>query len=335
MRSELNKEELEQISRATLRKCRDIGLKHARANQPSIKKTMADLSCVKEEGRGRGLVIAAGPSLHRHGQLKLLKDKGFQWSIIACDGALYACLRNGIVPHYVLSVDPHPTRIIRNFGDPELTTSGADDYFRRSDLDPAMHSKEVERNRELVELVDRHGLQIKAILSTSVAPEITGRCIKAGMDIYWWNPIYDDYDAPDSFTRELFRMNKVPCMATGGNVGTSCWVFGVTTLGLKEVGLLGMDLSYPPGTPLLNTQYYYEMKELYGNNVENGYVKVRNPYLDQEWFADPAYFWYRNSFLELVKCVDNVRTCNCTQGGILFGEGIDFISFEDFLRQEK
>jgi hypothetical protein len=58
---------------------------------------------------------------------------------------------------------------------------------------------------------------------------------------------------------------------------------------------------------------------------------VHNPYLNKEFFTDPAYLWYRNAFLELVKDGSS-ETYNCTNGGILFGDGISFIELKEYIK---
>src|SRR6185295_6916909 len=142
-----------------------------------------------------------------------------------------------------------------------------DDYFRRQDLDPAFGQKERETNREVIALVNKAGPKIKLIIATCVDPALTRRCLEAGMELYWWNPLYDDYDAPNSVTRRIFELNNVPCLVTGGNCGAAAWVFTHAILKKKHVGMVGMDLGYRPGTPLLNTQYYYQMQEVLGDRV--------------------------------------------------------------------
>jgi len=334
MRKDLNKKELHSISRASFSKCHRLGLKHARENLPFIKHTIFD---IKKEMLGparSGIVFSAGPSVHIKNPAKEILDSGYKGSIICADGALYYCLRKGIVPDYVVSVDPDPKRIIRLFGDPELKTPPKDDYFRRQDLDPALNTNEVERNEEIMYLVNKHGKRIKIITSTSVTPKITRRCLEAGMKIYWWNPIYDDYDDQKSFTRKLFDITKVPCMATGGNVGTSGWVFAASILRLQNIALVGMDLSYSPDTPLYKTQYYHELKEIFKDRIEDGFIKIYNPYLKETWYTDPAYYWYRESFLGLTKLSRSV-TFNCTEGGILFGKNVKFTKLKSFLKKFK
>lgn len=329
----LNKAGLETIAEATYRKTAEIGLRHAEVNLPYIQKTLSDLDGAHSTGNS-AIVISAGPSLHRKESAKRIRASGYKGVIVAADGALGYCLRNDIIPHFVVSVDPHPTRIVRWFGDPKLESRPQDDYFRRQDLDPYLSKDEIKRNQELIELVNRYGSKIRAVLSTSVAPSVTSRVLEVGMPIYWWNPIYDDYDEQGSYTRRVFELNNVPCMVTGGNCGTAAWVFAGAILGLKNVALLGMDLSYHPDTPLESTQYYTELRNIFGVRFAEAYIHVENPYFQQTWYTDPTYWWYRESFLELARQAP-LKTYNCTEGGILFGEGVLWSTLDDFLGEMK
>ena len=56
---------------------------------------------------------------------------------------MYYCLRNGVVPDLVVTVDPHAQRMIRWFGQPDLTDAelAEDDYFRRQDLDQVSRAR--------------------------------------------------------------------------------------------------------------------------------------------------------------------------------------------------
>jgi hypothetical protein len=329
----LTRAQLDIIARQTLEKTAEAGLQNAKKNLPYIKKTILDLT--PEAGTRvtySAIVISAGPSLHRRPTAQAILASKFKGPIIAVDGSLGYCLRNGLVPHYVVTVDPHPNRIIRWFGDPALAYREPDDYFRRQDLDPALNRDETARNQELIELVNRHGHSIKAIISTSVSEEITLRCLEAGMELYWWNPLYDDYDKPKSYSRRVYKLTKAPCMVTGGNCGTSAWVFAHAVLQSRRTALLGMDLSYPPDTPIKNTQYYKEMVEIFGDEAEEAFIRIYNPYLKQTWFTDPTYYWYRQSLLDLARQA-GCETYNCTEGGIFFGKGIKFIPLKDFLEK--
>ncbi|HET8576529.1 MAG TPA: 6-hydroxymethylpterin diphosphokinase MptE-like protein [Methylomirabilota bacterium] len=330
----LGKQIASALKDATFERVAAVGLANAELNRPRIGRSVLELG---QASLGRGdaaLVVGAGPSLHRRRSLERLKASGFTGTIVAADGALGACLRAGVVPHIVVSVDPHPERIVRWFGDPALTEAGADDYFRRQEMDPAHHGDEVAANRALVELVDAHAPRIKVAVATSAAPAVVDRCEKAGMALYWWNPMYDDYDRPGSVSRRLFEMNGLPCLNGGGNVGTAAWVLAHAVLKKRRVGLIGMDLSYAPGTPYEKTQYYPELVELLGARHPEAFVHVTNPYLGETWFSDPAYYWFREVFLEMAAEAP-CETYNCTEGGLLFGPGIATVRLEEFLGTGK
>ena len=331
----LSEKQLKTLSDVTFKKTASIGLKHAQENVPYDKRTVKDLKKSVDVKKGDvSLVISAGPSLHKRKSLDTVKSTTFNGNIVAVDGSLGHCLRSGIVPDYVITVDPHPDRIIRWFGDPRLAERPEDDYFRRQDLDPALNRDEIARNHELIDLVNEHGPHIKVIISTSVNPEITRRCMDAGMELFWWNPIYDDYEEEDSLTRQIYQMNKVPCMATGGNCGTSAWVFSHAVLESRATILVGMDLSYPPGTNVVNTQYYEILLEFMPDGPEKGLIEVTNPYLKETWLTDPAYYWYTTNFLNMAKDAF-CKTYNCTEGGILFGEGVEFAPLRETLELFK
>jgi hypothetical protein len=113
-------------------------------------------------------------------------------------------------------------------------------------------------------------------------------------------------------------------------VGTAAWVLTHAVLGKRRVGIVGMDFSYAPGTPYAKTQYYPELVEMLGARHEEAFIHLDSPLTGERWFTDPAYFWYREVFLEMVGGAD-CETYNCTEGGILFGPGIRTLRLEEFL----
>lgn len=323
------------MSEATTFKSLETALANTEKNRPYYKKTILELADIdRKEPAGEAIVIVGGPSLHRKQPVTKILASGFKGDVITADGSLGYCLRNGLIPDYVVTVDPDPFgghRIVRWFGDPDLDKRPEDDYFSRQELDQDHRENESRINAELIELVNRYGNKIKAVIATCAHPAVTKRCVDSGMDLYWWNPLYDDYDQPNSITRKVFEGNGIPCLTTGGNVGTSAWIIAHAVLRRKNVALVGMDLGYAPGSSPLNTQYYHELVKLLGNErVAEAFVHTYNPYLKEIWFADPAYNWYRKVFLELAKEAD-CTTYNCTEGGLLFGENIHFIPLADFL----
>lgn len=279
------------------------------------------------------LVIAAGPSLHRDKTADIIKRSGFQGVIVATDSSMSWCLRNEITPHLVVTLDPHGHRIVRWFGDPSLDSNVLknDDYFVRQDMDPDFGKDQLKANEALLRLVDSHAPNIRIAVASSASQSVVQRVIKSGMEVYWWNPMYDDYEQEKSFTRKIHTLNGLPCINAGGNVGSACWVFAHAVLQKKRVGLVGMDFSYYAETPYNKTQYYHEILDLVGQDgLGDVFISMVNPHLEKEFYTDPAYLWYRNAFLEMAEQAD-CQTYNCTGGGILFGASVHWVSLSEFL----
>jgi hypothetical protein len=330
---ELGRRIAEALEAATFERVAAVGLANAEANRARIVRSVLELAETPLGAGESALVVGAGPSLARRRSLERLRESGWPGTIVAADGALGACLRAGVVPHVVVSVDPHPERIVRWFGDPALTAPSSDDYFRRQEMDPAQRHDEVGANRALVELVDVHGPKVRVAVATSAAPAVAERCERAGMELYWWNPMYDDYERPESLSRRLWETNRLPCLNGGGNVGTAAWVIAHAVLGKTRIGLIGLDLGYAPGTPYAQTQYYPELVELLGARYAEAFVHTRNPETGELWFADPACHWFRDVFLRMAGNAD-CETYNCTEGGLLFGPGVRQSSLETFLLEK-
>jgi hypothetical protein len=319
------------LAAATAERITGAGVEAEARNRPHIERSVLELAGVPLGAGDRAVVVAAGPSLRRRESVRRLARAGFAGTIVAVDSALGACLREGVVPHVVVTVDPHDARIVRWFGDPTLTAPPADDYFRRQEMDATHAQDEIAANRALVELVDRHAARLRVAAATSAAPAVVARCRAAGMALYWWNPMYDDYDRPDSVSRRLHHANGLPCLNGGGNVGTAAWVLTHAVLGKRRVALIGMDFGYSPGTPYERTQYYPELRELFGDRLDEAFIRVENPVSGETWLTDPAYYWFRDVLFEMAREAD-CETFNCTEGGIVFGPEVKAMTLEEFVR---
>lgn len=322
------------MERLTMDRIGAMGLANAERNLPLIRggKGIGELRELPFGRRDSAIVIAAGPSIRRTDPIRLIKDSGFDGAIVATESAMLYCLRNDVVPDLVVSVDPHGERIVRWFGDPSLSEQhlAKDDYFRRQDMDEAFRN-ELKVNAEIMDLLERHGSRIKIALGTASSAEVVSRVRATGMDVYWWNPYFDDPDQPGSRTRDLWRQNRMPLLNAGGNVGTACWMMAHAVLGMRHVALCGFDFSYYADTPYTSTQYYREALALVGEErITDMFIHIRNPHLGQDFYTDPAYMWYRECFLSLVPDAE-CTTYNCTEGGILFGDGIVFEPLRAFL----
>lgn len=309
-------------------------LDNAVANQPFISRgrSLAELRRVTVGESDRAVVVAAGPSLHRNDPVRQLAGADFRGAVVATDSAIRYCLRNGTVPDLVVTLDPHAKRIVRWFGDPHLTQADleADDYFARQDMDRAF-ADEMRANEEILELLERHGKGMRIALCTSSSQAVVQRAIDLGMDIYWWNPMLDDPALPDGQTHKLQTMNGLPAVNAGGNVGAACWMMAGEVLDKRHVALVGVDFSYYADTPYRSTQYYTEAVDLVGEeNLDSFFIRVFNPHLGKWFYTDPAYHWYRKVFLEMAADA-SCSTYNCTEGGILFGDNVNFVPLSEFL----
>lgn len=333
---ELGRKLVANMERMTRDRIGGAAMENARRNQAVLDKGRS-LRALRDETVGEGdsaIVIAAGPSIKRKDPIKAIKESGYKGAVVTTESALLYCLRNGVVPDLCVTLDPHATRIVRWFGDPSLTPEklGADDYYRRQDMDPAF-ADEMAANREIMGLLDEHGHKIRIALSTSASKAVVDRVIGTGMKIFWWNPMLDDPDAPDSASRELQALNRLPLVNAGGNVGAACWMMASAVLGKKRVALTGMDFSYYGETPYRNTQYYHEAVRLVGeDNLDSVYIHIHNLHTKSDFYTDPAYMWYREVFLQMAAdAADECETSNCTEGGILFGDHIRFEPLAEFL----
>lgn len=313
----------------------DSLLENARRNLPYCRQSLKDLPAPEGAKAQSALVVSAGPSLHRTDALRQIKETGYAGSIICVDGAYVKCLKAGLIPDYVVTLDPHPTRVVRWFGDPHFEENARhDDYFARQDLDVDFRANSIRHNQENIELIDRHAGLSKLVICSSSSQSVVARVEQAGFDAYWWNPLVDDPRQPDSATRQLHALNRLPCMNTGGTVGTAAWVFAEAILHIPVIGVVGMDLGYPADTPLELTQTYYELK-LHAPSAEafdKLFPRFTFPLSGEGYYTDPTYYWYRKNFLELLE-QSSATTVNCSEGGTLFGPKVQCSRLADFLEQ--
>ena len=122
-------------------------------------------------------------------------------------------------------------------------------------------------------------------------------------------------------------------MNTGGNVGTAAWVFATTVLKIPNVALLGMDFGYYADLPYDKTQKYYELIEHLGsaNELDKYFPRFKYPQTGEEFYTDATYYWYRKNFLELLE-LNDMKTINCTGGGVLYSDKLQCISLTEFLK---
>lgn len=286
-----------------------------------------------EIGKGSSaIVIAAGPSIKIQNPAKSIVAANFKGAIITSESGIRYCLSQGIIPSLVVTVDPMPN-VSRWFGLPEMTQQDVTDgkYHYPLYLDHAFKDQ-LTANEEILSLLDQYGRQMRIALATTSSPRLIERVLDVGMSIYWFNPMIDDPDEPDSITRQLQVSNGFPSVNAGGNVGSACWMMADAVLNKSHVALTGMDFSYPEGMKPEITQYYKDMVELVGKReAESLFVRVKNPHTNTWHYTDPAYMWYRQIFLEMAESAD-CQTFNCSGGGIIFGDFVTHMPLTEFLQ---
>lgn len=312
----------------------DAIVENSKWNRQFISKSIKDVPKPQGDKAASAIVISAGPSLYKNNILARIKDSGYRGSIIAIDGSYVRCIKAGLEPDYVLTLDPHPTRLVRWFGDPDFERNlEGDDYFSRQDLDIAFRTNSIEENRRNIALVDQHGKGAKLIICSAAPKNVVERTRAVGFDAYWWAPLVDSPDHPDSLTRAIVKETRLPAMNTGGTVGTAAWVFALTALKLPKIAVVGMDLGYyKADTTHYQTQTYYSLKERVGEeNIHEYFPEFVYPGTGEVFYTDPTYYWYRGNMLDLI-AASGATVFNCTGGGTLSGPGVECMEVEDFCR---
>lgn len=310
----------------------DAIVENSICNKQFIEKTIKDIALPHGKKADSAIVISAGPSLYRNDILARINATGYKGSIIAIDGSYVRCIKAGMDPDYLLTLDPHPTRIVRWFGDPDFEKNlEGDDYFSRQDLDIDFRNNSIDENRRNIELVNKHGKGKKLIICSTAPRNIVDRIRSVGFDAYWWAPLVDNPEKQDSLTRTIVKETKLPAMNTGGTVGTAAWVFALSVLKIPRIAVVGMDLGYyKSDTAYQQTQTYYSLREQVGDeNIQEFFPEFSYPNSGEVFYTDPTYYWYRSNLLDLIRA-SKTTLYNCTGGGTLTGPGVECVDVESF-----
>jgi len=271
---------------------------------------------VKYPPEGSAIVVGRGPSLFMNKHCEMLAKSDYSGLVICADGGLIPLLDAGVVPDFVVTVDGAP--VIKK-------------WFEHP-------------------LVQKFGPEMGWISSVTVNHEVFQTVRKAGMNIFWFNPIFDDWRQNESWTKLQVLMSTtdkyirgVPRMSAGGNAGACAWIAALTLFHRSPIALIGIDFGYPKGTPLEQTQYYSSVLKIADNDVakiKDAYKEFYHPVFKTDAYCDFIFYHYRQAFLDLQQTTPFWYhlfggTVNCTQGGTLFGQGITNLKFEEFLEKWK
>lgn len=226
----------------------------------------------------KAVVIAAGPGFRRFGMkdLSLLREHS-EVTKISCDGALPMLAEANIIPQYVTSVDCHP--VCANF-------------YRR-------FFEKIPYNAEGA---------MNAFLSTTVHRDVVQILLDHGVNIYWWQAFRKE-TAPDrkrqlGFDPSKLYVDGIMSLATGGNVGTTCFIIASQLLKSSPIGLLGIEFAWSDETPYASTQYYDELMKLVDGDPERlhaHFKRVKNHRDGKTYIADPVYYCFSEDTRALTK----------------------------------
>ena len=303
---------------------RETILRNSLRNAKHVQKTIRDIDPWPKPC----LIVSAGPSLYRERILARVgeqyarsMDTGWQapFLVVATDGAYIQCLKAGIRPDFVITLDPHPTRMVRWFGDPDFEeNSKHDDYFSRQDLDVSFREDAQAENARNIELVDASPVPL--VIATTAPQAVVSRT--EAFARFWFSPLVDR-PVQGSLTRIMCAATECPALNTGGTVGTAAWAFAHQILKSPDIAAVGMDFGYYADTPLDKTQSWHML----------GGDPAMYPTRTGHWgagFTDPTYAWYMQNFLDLLAAAD-ARIVNCSGAGLLMGPRVDCMELEAWL----
>jgi hypothetical protein len=159
------------------------------------------------------------------------------------------------------------------------------------------------------------------------------------MEIYWLNTLFDYDNGKNSFNYISNTMIKtknhpkgLPAIQTGGNVGTSAWVVCWTILKKSVVGLIGIDHGYSSKERTENDHLFPKNIDKNSAAFKKAYPIIYHPEFDCYCQQDPIFQYYSNAFKEFIeRTISQVKTINATEGGAIFGKGIECMKLENFL----
>ena len=279
-------------------------------------RSVRDCSTYENQFKSKtGLVIGRGPSVIKNNHLEMLSSRGFDGTIICTDSALKTCLTSGITPEkfkrfYVVSID---------------TNDYVNKFYQGA-------------------IVKRFGKKIKCLLSTTVHPSTYRDAKKSGMEVFWFHTLFDYNKGKSSFNyisgiiaKSKNHEKGLPAIQTGGNVGTSSWIIAWSILKLSTVGLIGIDHGYTNDMSWESISNQHKIPERIDRNskaFKKAYPTVYNPDFKTYCKQDPLFVYYSNALKEFIpKAPDWVKTINATEGGAIFGKGIQCMKFRNFLKK--
>lgn len=251
---------------------------------------------------GSSIVIGAGPSLKEFEHLKMLAESNYKGTIIATDRILIPCLKAGVIPDFVCSVDADPEQIAQMYNH---------------------------------KLVFKYRRRMKAIFSTTVHPSVLS--MWKG-DRYFFLPTFDSLDKVDGITRALHYMTKSTIIPGTGDVGGFCWHIS-HGLDTNPIALIGMDYGDPVMENLPDYRMYVEKGGVTKpEELKKNFHRHYNPYWKNYRYSGLLFETCWDTFKDRIRIgkKHGRKTINCTGAGLIYDQkAVECMNFEDFLKRWK
>jgi len=249
------------------------------------------------------LVIGAGPTLYRNKHLELLAEKGFDGHIFATDAVLKDCLEHGIVPDYVIFVDP--SEKIYPFIDHDI--------------------------------VDKYADKLTAIMNVIMHPSVVERWKG---DIMWYQVFIEEIIGPN-VTFTLQQLTHTTALMSAGHSASIGWSTAAIK-NYNPIVSIGLDLSFPPDMSIEESRIFeYYLKSNAGNRektldaLEECYKHYHHKFFNTDCYYEIIFGAYTECSKRILQTLNStgIRIINCTEGGTLEGEGIECMWFADYLEK--
>ncbi len=278
---------------ATVTKLMPIWLKALSENIAEIKngKDIKDIPKTNEPA----LVIGAGPSLYRNKHLDVIANSGFDGLIFATDKVLIDCLEAGVIPNYVLISD------------------ASDKILPFIDHD----------------IIDEYRDDISAIMCVTTHPTVVKRWRG---DKYFFVQMIPEVVAPNVSYVLRSIIDKTE-MVTAGHCASVGWCTAFE-LGCNPIVLVGVDLSYPVDLPIEETQYFKMYQECCEDidEIKKHFVPYRHGVFGTVCYSDDVFRDYLFCSMDHFRFAkqNGIKIVNCTEGGVIGGEGVACMKLTDF-----
>lgn len=299
-------------------------------NLPRIKKEH-DIRELKGKYQGKSaIVIGAGGSLYSNAsktpnQLELIAEYAdkFDGVILIADRILEDCLKLGI-GDFVCVVDGSEKIFDLFFKDNKALEQYNIDWGLPGHTENYMYKWVSDDAKIPIRIM-------RAIMATSTHPKVVGSWKPT---IYFFVPSIPQEILPNA-TSLMCDFTGNSDINAGGNCGMLAWNMAAF-MGCKDIAMVGMDLSYKVKVPLKDTQCYEMYLNALGEeHIQDAYEVGIHPFFKTPYRIDSIYKSFRETALIWIKAFRERGICttyNCTEGGALHGEGLEYMYLKDFLQ---